>query len=39
MHGRSRMTIDPQCRDGARQVFTDQANIVFNKRETPSGVG
>ena len=32
MHGRSRTTIDPrtpvQCRDGARRVFTDQADIA-----------
>ena len=34
-HGRSRMTIDPrilQCRDGARRVFTDQANFACTKR-------
>ena len=37
-HDRSRMTIDPcilQCRDGARRVFTDQADIACNKREAP----
>ena len=32
VHGRSRMTIDPRipaiCRDGARRVFTYQADIA-----------
>ena len=28
MHGRSLMTIDLQCRGGARRVFTDQADIA-----------
>ena len=26
------------CRDGARRVFTDQANIACTKREAPRGV-
>ena len=29
----------PTCRDGARRVFTDQADIAFTKREAPWGVG
>ena len=38
MHGRSRMILDPrtlQGRDGARWVFTDQADIARTKREAP----
>ena len=27
MHSRSRMTIQPRIRDGARRVFSDQADI------------
>ena len=39
MHDRCRMTIDPAgCRDRARRVFTDQADIACTKREAPSGV-
>ena len=36
MHSRSRMTVDPRTPtmpDGARRVFTDQADIAFTKRE------
>ena len=36
MHGRSRMAIDlriPTMPDGARRVFTDQADIASTKRE------
>ena len=44
MRGRNRMTINPriptvQCRDGARRVFTNQADIACPKREAPLGVG
>ena len=39
VHGRSRMTIDPRipvlCRDGARRLFTKQADIPCTKREAP----
>ena len=37
VHGRSRMTIDPRtlCREGARRVFTNQADIACTKREAP----
>ena len=38
-HGRSRMTIDLLCRDGAHRVFTNQADIACNKREAPWGGG
>ena len=42
MHGRSRRTIESQsiqCRDGARRVFTYQADIFAStKREAPLGV-
>ena len=42
MHGRSRMTTEAlaslQCRDGARRVFTDQADIANTKRAAPWGV-
>ena len=39
-HGRSHISIDLeslQCRDGARRVFTEQADIASNstKREAP----
>ena len=35
-YGRGRMTLAPlQCRDGARRVFTDQADIARTKREAP----
>ena len=33
MDGRSRMTIGPRMRDGARRVSTDQADIALTKRE------
>ena len=38
MHGRSRMNIDLaslQCRDGARRVFTDEADIACTESEAP----
>ena len=39
VHGRSRMTTGPRipllCRDGARRVFIDQADIACTKREAP----
>ena len=43
MHGRSHMSIDPlaslQYWDGARRVFTEQADVACTKREAPRGVG
>ena len=36
MHGRSYTTIKlriPKCRDGARRVFTDRADIACTKRK------
>ena len=39
MQNRSRMTLaSRRCRDGARRVFTDQADIACTKREAPWGV-
>ena len=43
MHGRSRMTLDPRIPtmpgwNGARGVFTDQADIASAKSEAPWGV-
>ena len=39
VHGRSRTTVDvriaTKCRDGARGVFTNQADILGAKREAP----
>ena len=35
MHGGSRMTLNPQCRDRTRRIFTDQADIACTKREAP----
>ena len=36
MHGRSRVTLASlQCRDRARGVLTDQADIACTKREAP----
>ena len=39
MHGRTRITIDPRypynAGDGARRVFTDQADIACTKRKAP----
>ena len=37
MHGRSGKTIDGriQCEDGARQVFTDQADVARTEHEAP----
>ena len=42
MNSRSLETIDPrtpmiECRDGARQVFTDQADIACTKRDRGDG--